>query len=56
MNFWASLEPQLKYKTQNEISESLRDRLKSCAESITHLDREMQMIYKEIKADACLAV
>ncbi|MGV8906465.1 MAG: GTP pyrophosphokinase [Acetobacterium sp.] len=56
MNFWASLEHQLKYKTQNEISASLRDRLKSCAESITHLDTEMQMIYKEIKTEACLDI
>ncbi|KNZ40384.1 GTP pyrophosphokinase [Acetobacterium bakii] len=54
MDFWASLEHQLKYKTQNEISEDLRDRLKSCAESITHLDVEMQTIYKEIKSETFL--
>ncbi|HEY5555704.1 GTP pyrophosphokinase family protein [Acetobacterium sp.] len=56
MNFWATLEHQLKYKAHNEISQNLRDRLKSCAESITHLDDEMQMIHKEIKSEACLNV
>lgn len=56
MDFWASLEHQLKYKARNEISEELRSRLKSCAESITHLDMEMQTIYKEIKSEACLDV
>lgn len=54
MDFWATLEHQLKYKGQHEISENLRDRLKSCAESITHLDMEMQTIYKEINLKACL--
>lgn len=54
MDFWASLEHQLKYKTQNEVSEDIWYRLKSCAESITHLDEEMQMIYKEINVKACL--
>lgn len=51
MDFWASLEHQLKYKSHNEISGDLRKRLKSCAESITSLDEEMQLIYKEIKSE-----
>ncbi|MBC3796362.1 GTP pyrophosphokinase [Acetobacterium tundrae] len=54
MDFWASLEHQLKYKSHSEISEELRERLKSCAESITHLDMEMQTIYKKIKSEICL--
>lgn len=53
MDFWASLEHQLKYKGHNEISEGLRERLKYCAESITRLDEEMQTIYKEIKSQKC---
>jgi putative GTP pyrophosphokinase len=35
------------------MSEGLRERLKYCAESITRLDEEMQMIYEEITADDC---
>ena len=51
MDFWASLEHQLKYKSHDEISDELRSRLKNCAESITNLDMEMQSIYKELKVD-----
>lgn len=53
MDFWASLEHQLKYKGHSDMSEGLRERLKYCAESITRLDEEMQMIYEEITTDYC---
>ena len=53
MDFWASLEHQLKYKGHSDMSEGLRERLKYCAESITRLDEEMQIIYEEITADDC---
>ena len=53
MDFWASLEHQLRYKGHSDMSEGLRERLKYCAESITRLDEEMQMIYEEITADYC---
>ena len=53
MDFWASLEHQLKYKGHSDMSEGLRERLKYCAESITRLDEEMQMIYEEITTDDC---
>ncbi|WP_243134840.1 GTP pyrophosphokinase [Acetobacterium wieringae] len=53
MDFWASLEHQLKYKGHSDISEGLRERLKYCAESITRLDEEMQMIYEEITTNDC---
>lgn len=49
MDFWASLEHHLKYKADNEIPKSLKDRLTNCSEVITKLDEEMQMIYKEVK-------
>ena len=49
MDFWASLEHQLKYKAQDEISQDLRRRLKACAESIASLDIEMQSIHKELQ-------
>ncbi len=49
MDFWASLEHQLKYKGQDDISQDLRRRLKVCADSIAALDIEMQSIHKELQ-------
>lgn len=49
MDFWASLEHQLRYKTEAEVSDSTRMRLTNIAESIFHADLEMQQIYEEIK-------
>lgn len=51
MDFWASLEHELKYKAEDNVSGDLRRRLKESAESITRLDAEMQSIYKEINPD-----
>jgi len=51
MDFWASLEHELKYKAEDKISEDLRRRLKESAESIARIDAEMQSIYKEINSD-----
>ncbi len=48
MDFWASLEHRLKYKSDETVSKDLAARLKICAEQITSLDKEMQSIYKEI--------
>lgn len=48
MDFWASLEHKLKYKTDNQVSEELRGRLKICAEAISELDAEMQDIHTAI--------
>ena len=49
MDFWASLEHELKYKTDNEVSSELAARLKQCAETIAATDSEMQEIYKTLK-------
>lgn len=49
MDFWASLEHQLRYKTAAKVSDSTRTRLTNIAESIFHADLEMQQIYEEIK-------
>lgn len=49
MDFWASLEHELKYKGDNEVSAELADRLKQCAETIAATDAEMQEIYKTLK-------
>lgn len=48
MDFWASLEHRLKYKSDNEVAEDLRYRLKICAKAIQELDIEMQSINKVI--------
>lgn len=49
MDFWASLEHELKYKTDNEVSAELAERLKQCAETIAATDVEMQEIYKTLQ-------
>lgn len=50
MDFWASLEHQLRYKTEAQVTESTRSRLTNIAEDIFHADVEMQQIYEEINA------
>ena len=48
MDFWASLEHQLRYKSDHETTRALRQRLQKCAETSAMLDKEMQNIYTEI--------
>ena len=48
MDFWASLEHQLRYKSDQETTAKLRARLLRCAEISAGLDLEMQEIYREI--------
>ena len=48
MDFWASLEHQLRYKSDYETTQKLRARLQKCAETSAALDREMQSIYREL--------
>ena len=48
MDFWASLEHQLRYKSNHETTQQLRRRLQHCSEASAALDREMQDIYREI--------
>ena len=50
MDFWASLEHQLRYKSDQETTQKLRTRLQKCAEQSAALDQEMQMIYQEINS------
>lgn len=49
MDFWASLDHQLRYKSEELVPADLKERLRQCAETITALDNEMQAIYKELK-------
>ena len=48
MDFWASLEHQLRYKSDQETTQMLRARLQRLAETSAMLDREMQEIHLEI--------
>jgi putative GTP pyrophosphokinase len=50
MDFWASLEHQLHYKSigNQEISSTLTDELKHCADSISEIDERMQNMFKQI--------
>ena len=50
MDFWASLEHQLRYKSASAVSDSTRQRLTSIAEDTFKADMEMQQIYEEISA------
>lgn len=49
MDFWASLEHQLRYKTAAYVPDSIRQRLTGIAGDIFHADYEMQQIYEEIQ-------
>ncbi len=49
MDFWASLEHQMKYKKDVEGAEEIVSRLENIAERINGIDVEMQKIRKEIQ-------
>ena len=51
MDFWATLEHQLRYKSDQETTQMLRRRLQRCAEISAALDCEMQDIYREIHGE-----
>ena len=45
MDMWASLEHELRYKSDRNFSENDASRLRLCSEAISEIDREMQRIY-----------
>lgn len=45
MDFWASLEHQLRYKAKGEIPKFIADELKECSENIANSDMQMQRIH-----------
>lgn len=49
MDFWASLEHDLKYKSNNKISKKVSNELVKCAKMINKLDNQMITITKECK-------
>ena len=48
MDFWASLEHQLRYKSDVEVPPHVSADLKACADVIAATDEEMQRIAKEL--------
>jgi putative GTP pyrophosphokinase len=48
MDFWASLEHQLKYKTSAALTPEISEELRQCAERIAETDMQMQRIYMQI--------
>lgn len=48
MDFWASLEHQLKYKPSSAITPEISEELRDCAERIAETDLQMQRIFMEI--------
>ena len=51
MDFWASLEHQLRYKAEHTVPPSLRAQLKVCAEESAALDLRMQEIYRQLSKE-----
>ena len=48
MDFWASLEHQLRYKKNKDIPSKIDIELKACSEVSATLDRRMQKIFEEL--------
>ena len=48
MDFWASLEHQIKYKKQINDPQSIASQLKTCADVISYTDVMMQNIRKQL--------
>lgn len=54
MDFWASLEHQMRYKQSELISDDINKRLFDCAQKISELDLIMQNIHTDIQSgDKC---
>lgn len=51
MDFWASLEHQLKYKSYNNTSIDIQQELLECAQTITSLDAKMENLHNVLKGD-----
>lgn len=49
MDFWASLEHQLRYKTDGNPSEEISNELRECAEIIHDTDARMENIYRKMQ-------
>ncbi|MDD6021483.1 MAG: GTP pyrophosphokinase family protein [Acutalibacteraceae bacterium] len=51
MDFWASLEHDIRYKAdKSALPEGINEEMHECADKIAEIDRQMQDMYKRIKA------
>ena len=51
MDFWASLEHDIRYKVdKTKLPEGINKEMFNCAEKIAEIDRQMQDMYRRIKA------
>ena len=50
MDFWASLEHQIKYKREIPDQENIVAKLKACADDIARIDEEMMNIHRQLEA------
>lgn len=48
MDFWASLEHKLKYKSNSEYQEEIEQELRDCANQVADIDLKMQNIHEKI--------
>jgi len=49
MDFWASLEHQLRYKTDGNVPEEFSNQLRECAEIIHDTDKRMQSLHDQMR-------
>lgn len=49
MDFWATLEHRIRYKSTDQVPQFIVDELKECAETIARTDDRMQQIAKELR-------
>ncbi len=49
MDFWATLEHGIRYKNTEEVSQSIVEQLRECADVITETDYKMQKIFKALQ-------
>lgn len=50
MDFWASLDHQIRYKMESMVPDEITEKLRDCAETIAATDAKMQEICKEVRA------
>ena len=49
MDFWATLEHGIRYKSTDEVPQSIVDELRGCADVITETDYKMQEIFRALQ-------
>ena len=48
MDTWATLEHELRYKNNGELTEDIKDNLKRCADMLANIDKQMEEIRKQV--------